>query len=115
MNREITRPRLLYDPVSEMCDIYSIDNGELFQFDRSAKVIEQLHPSPEEAGCQVGLDFVEQPSLQALLCNACTDDIDVLIPCSFLRLFDGTLDSIRDEGEGRTWINPFLRDCMGHD
>ena len=80
-----------------------------------AEVIEQSNTVTEQDGRQVDPDFVQQAQLQALLCDTRAAYTDILIPCGFLCLTNGAFNAIRDESEGRPFLDPFLWDGMSDD
>jgi len=99
-----------------MGDTRSLDDTDCLQLNRiNAQVVEQPDTLPEQDWHQVDTDFVEQPCPQALLDDMRAADTDVLVHCNLLCLFNGAFDAIRDEGERRSFLHPFLRDIVGHD
>src|SRR5207248_1233891 len=92
------------------------DHPGAFQLDgRRAQVVEQADTATEQHGHQVHLYFVKQPGLDALLHDIRAGYGDVLVPRGLLRLTNGALNAVRDEGEGRSFPGPFLGDGMGND
>jgi len=78
-----------------------------------AQVVEHADTCAQQDGHQVDADLVEKLGLQALLQAASDADLDVLLPRGFLRLTDGALDPIGDEGERRFYFDPFPGDAVG--
>src|SRR5687768_7990599 len=99
-----------------MRHIKSLDYGKRFQLNGGCvQMVEQTYASAEQDGRQIDLYFIQQPCLETLLCDTGANHIDVLIPRGILRLPDGAFHAVRDEGEWRPRLNPFLRNRVGHD
>ena len=99
-----------------MCDPGRLNHPGAFQLNwRNAQVVEQSDTVTEQDGHQVDLYFVKQLGLEALLHDIRARYGDILVPCGFLCLTNGTFNAICDEGEGRSFLDPFLWDGMGND
>lgn len=95
---------LLYDAVSEMCDLGGVDNLRAFKFDvLRACVLEQSDSVTEQYGGEMDLQFVDQSSFYALPDGVRTAyNPYVLVFCGCSCLLKGALDAIGDEREGRS-------------
>src|SRR5439155_15955431 len=92
------------------------DHPRAFERDRrGAQVLEQADAVAEQDGHQVDPDLVKQPGLEALLHDVRAADGDILVPGGFLCLTNGALHAVGDEGEGRSFPDPFLWGGMGDD
>ena len=86
-----------------------------FQFDwLIAQVVEKSDTVTQQDGHQIDTYFVNQSGPDALLRNIRAVYNDVLVTCDCFCLFNGALDAVRDEGEGRSCLDPFLGDGMSH-
>ncbi len=86
------------------------------QFDRSrAQVVEQPDALSKQDGYQVYVYLVKKSRPNALLHDAGGGHGDVLLARDRFRLLDGAFDSVRDERERRSFVDPFLGDRVGDD
>ena len=99
-----------------MCYTRGLDHPRAFQFNwLSAQVVEQSDTSTKKEGHQVNIYFVKNSGFEALLGNTSGTYSDILVPCDSFCLFNGAFNAIRDERERRSFLDPFLWDCMGND
>jgi hypothetical protein len=63
-------------------------------------MVEQADAAPEQDGHQVDVDLVQESRPEALLHDARGAHADVLVPGDRLRLLEGALEAVGDEGEG---------------
>src|SRR5215211_2792603 len=99
-----------------MRDTRSLCHPGALHLDRPrAQVVEQSNTVPEQDGYQVYVYLVKNSRPYALLHDTRGAYGDVLVARDLLCLLDGALDAVRDEREGRSLVNPFLRDGMGDD
>jgi hypothetical protein len=93
-----------------MSHVRGLDYPRAFQLDRlCTKMVEQSNTVLQQDGRQVDVHFVKESRLDALLCDtggAYT---------GFLRLFNRAFDSVRNERERRSFVDPFLWNRMGND
>src|SRR4249919_2831806 len=73
-------------------------------------MVEQRDTAPEKDVYQVEVYLIEEPSLDALLHDARGTHPYVLVACDRLRLLYGAFESVRDERERRSFVNPLLWD-----
>ena len=93
-----------------------LDHGKRFERNGgSVQMVKQSYTSAEQDGCHIDLDFIQQPCIETLLGNTGANQIYILIPGSFPGLADGAFHTVCDEGERRPGLDPFLRNCVGHD
>jgi hypothetical protein len=86
------------------------------QFDRlRAQMLEQPNATPEQDRHQVYVYLIKKSRPDALLRDTGGAHSDVLLACGFLCLFNSAFDAVRDEGERRSFVDPFLGDRMGDD
>src|SRR5215203_928893 len=78
-------------------------------------MLEQSDTPSEQDGHQVDMYLVEKSGPYALLRDARGAYGDVLFPCDRTCLLDGALDAVRDEGEGRSFVDPLFGDRVGDD
>lgn len=99
-----------------MGDTGRFDHPPAFKRDRRrAQVVEQPTTATEQDGRRVDPYLVEQPGLDAPLHAGRAAYSDTLVTRRFPCLTNGTLKASGDEGEGRSFLAPFLRDGMGDD
>jgi hypothetical protein len=78
-------------------------------------MLEQPLAVAKQHGRQINVDLVQQPRLQALLDDVRAANDDMPVPGNALSLFDGARNAVRNEGEWRTFLDPFLWRRMGDD
>src|SRR5215210_7167613 len=78
-------------------------------------MLEQSDTPSEQNGHQVDVYLVEKSGPYALLRDARGAHGDVLVPRDRSRLLDGALDAVRDEGEGRSFVDPLFGNRVGDD
>jgi hypothetical protein len=79
-------------------------------------MLEQSDTPSEQDGHQVDVYLVEQLSLDTLLRDIRGSYGDVvLVTCDRSCLLDGALDTIRNERERRSFVDPSLGDRVGDD
>ncbi len=77
------------------------------------QVIEQLDTVKEQNGHQVDVDFVQESSLKALLHDTGSAHRNRLLASNLLCYFYRAGHAVGYEREGRSGLDPFLRDPMG--
>src|SRR5438477_10495441 len=98
-----------------MSDTRGLDHPCAFKLDwLGAQVVEQPDAITEQDGCQINAYFVEKPRFQALLRDTRGGYGHVLVACTHFCLCNRAFDAVGDEGEGRSFVNPFLWDPMGN-
>src|SRR5215207_6164933 len=102
--------RLLDDAESKMRDPRSLDHPGVFQFNRCcAEVVEQSDTCTEQDRRKIDVNFVKQARFDALLRDTRARYGNILVPCGLLCLTNGAFNTIGDEGERRSFLEPFLR------
>ena len=110
------RGRLLDDAETKMRNPRSLDHPGAFQFNGyCAQVVEQSDTVTQQDGREIDVDFVEQPGLDALLCDTRAAYGDIRAPCCFLCLANGAFNTVGDEGERRSFLEPLLWGGMRDD
>src|SRR5512145_2862866 len=106
---------LLYNAESQVCYAGGLDRSDAFQFDwLCTQVVEQPDTITKQDRRHVNIYFVHQSRLEALLQDTGGAYDDILVPRGFLGLTNGAFNAIRDKGERRSFVDPFLRDGMGN-
>src|SRR6476620_11798945 len=91
----------------------ALDNLGALQLDRFRAVVEQSDAVPEQDRHQIEVYLVEKSRSDALLHQVRTDYADVLVTCDRFRLRDSVFETVRNERERRSFVNPLLRNRMG--
>src|SRR5215210_1251316 len=76
-------------------------------------MLEQSDSPSEQDGHQVDVYLVKQSGSYALLRDTSGAYSDVLVLCDRSCLLDGALDTVRNEGERRSFVDPFSGDRVG--
>src|SRR5215217_1853091 len=85
----------------------ALDHPRALQVDRpGAEVVEQADAAPEQDRHQVEVDLVQESRSDALLHDARGPHTDVLVPGDRLRLLEGAFQSVGDEREWRSFVDP---------
>jgi hypothetical protein len=106
----------LDDAEGKVRDSRTLDYPCALQFDRlRAQMLEQSNAVPEQDGHQVYVYLVKKSGPDALLRDTGGAHSDVLVACDRSRLLYGAFDTVRDEGERRSFVDPFLWNGMGDD
>src|SRR5258706_14129445 len=77
-------------------------------------MVEQSDARAEQDGHQVDMDFLKQSGFEALLHNRRGGYRDTLVACNRFCLFNGAFNTVGDEGERPSFLDPFWRGSMGH-
>ena len=92
-----------------MGDAGGLNHPRAYQFNRlDTEMLEQSDTATKQHRHKVHLDFVEQSGLEALLCDACGTDSNMLVPGNFFGSCNRTFDAIADKGEHRRFPCPRL-------
>src|SRR5450432_4235454 len=98
-----------------MCHASAFNNAGAVQFNwRGGEVVEQSYTCAKQHGNEVDMYLVNQSSIEALLRDGPTAYRNTLTSGDFPGLFNGAFDAVRDEREGRPFLEPLLRDAMGN-
>src|SRR5215218_6187799 len=93
-----------------------LDHPCAFQFDRPrAEVVEQPDALSKQDMHKVYVYLVKKSRPDALLHDAGGTHSDVLVARDRIRLLDGAFDTVRDERERRSFVDPLLGDRVGDD
>src|SRR6266498_2946840 len=109
------RASLLDDTEAKMGYPRRLDHPRAFQFNWfSAEMLEQSDTLSKQDGHQIDGYFVKKPGCEALLHDLRGGYGDILISCCIFCLPNGAFNAIGDEGEWRSFRDPFLWDAMGN-
>src|SRR5215216_630965 len=78
-------------------------------------MLEQSNTPSEQDGHKIYVYLVKNSCPEALLHDARRPHRHVLLTRNRFRLLHGALDTLRDERERRSFVDPFLWDRMGDD
>jgi hypothetical protein len=96
-------------------DTGGIDHSYVFQFNwLFTQMVEQPDTTAKQDGYNINVDFVHKVRVEALLQDTRSTYNDIFIPRGFLSLTNGTFNAISDKGEWRSFLDPFLWNCMGN-
>src|SRR6266516_8066586 len=114
LNRKVTTRSgrtSLHDAEGKVRHASALDHPRALQVDRpGAEVVEQADAAPEQDGHQVDVDLVEESRSDALLHDARGAHADVLVASDRFGLREGALQSVGDERERRSFIDPLWWD-----
>ena len=94
----------------------TVDDGRIPEHGRCVReVVEEAHSGTQQHRCQIDLELVEQPRVQALLDRLGAMHGHSLGAGSRFRSGDGAFDPVRDELDGRAWLWPAVGYLVGED